>query len=128
MWTYDLTMFLLQAGDDGGGQAPAAGGDAPPGGNPFDMFIILAIIMVIFWFLVFRPESKKRKERERKVAGLKKGDQVVTTGGILGKVWKVDERSVVLIVDKDKDLKLRVLKTSIYEVGSPEEDDASDAK
>ncbi|MEM7261440.1 MAG: preprotein translocase subunit YajC [Planctomycetota bacterium] len=119
------------AGDGApGGGAPGGAGDGTvevaPGGGPFDfffqnpMFPILAIFM-IFWLLVFLPEGRKRKEREKKVTALKKGDQVVTTGGILGKVTQVDERSVTVQVDKNKDVRIRILKTSVFEVVTAED-------
>ncbi len=48
-------------------------------------------MILIFWFLIIRPQMKRQKEHQAKVAGLKKGDQVVTAGGLVGKVHKVDD-------------------------------------
>lgn len=76
----------------------------------------LAVVFVIFWLLVFRPESRKRKERERLIASVKKGDQVVTSGGMLARVWRVDANEVVVVIDKDKDVKARFTKNAILDI------------
>ena len=91
----------------------------PQGPGLTDMLLPLLAIVAIFWFLVFRPESRKRKERESKVRALRKGDDVVTTGGILGRVAKVDEKEVVLVIDKGKDVRVRFAKSAVFDVLSP---------
>ena len=96
---------------------PPAGGQGGEGqGNPFGFFLPMIIIFLIFYLLIFRPESKKRKAREAMVAAVKKGDTVVTTGGIKGYVKRVDDGEVVVLIDKDKDVKVRFLKAAILEV------------
>ena len=76
----------------------------------------MIIIFLIFYMLIFRPESKKRKARESMVSAVAKGDTVVTTGGIKGLVKRVDDGEVVVQIDKDKDVKVRFLKAAILEV------------
>ncbi len=76
----------------------------------------MIIIFLIFYMLIFRPESKKRKARESMVSTVAKGDTVVTTGGIKGLVKRVDDGEVVVQIDKDKDVKVRFLKAAILEV------------
>ena len=51
---------------------------------------------------------------------MKKGDTVLTTGGIRGKVWRVDGNDVVVVVDKDKDIKITFAKTAIFDINPPE--------
>ena len=99
----------------------------PPQGAPPDAFGALKSMLVpllaifgIFWLLVWWPESKKRKQRQNLISNIKKGDAVVTTGGILGKVWRADGPEIVLIVDKDKDVKMRFTRNAIFEVVSAE--------
>jgi len=121
-----MTVVLAQAAPEA--QAPVAqapqapvdgaGGGPPP--SPFGGLGMLApmlAIFAVFYFLLIRPESRKRKEREMAVRNnLKKGDTVVTTGGIVAKVWRADGPEVVLIVDKDKDVKVRFARSAIYEI------------
>jgi preprotein translocase subunit YajC len=116
--TSQFLSGLLLTGDRlllQGCQGGAGGGG---GGDPFGILLPLLAVVGIFWFLVFRPEHKQRKERERKVQSLKKGDRVVTTGGILGEVVKVEETEVVLRVDRD--VRLHFAKSAIFNIMTPE--------
>ncbi|MBU0992595.1 MAG: preprotein translocase subunit YajC [Proteobacteria bacterium] len=80
------------------GQAGGAGA-APSGG--FAPFIPMIIIFVIFYFLLIRPQQKKAKQAQEMINNLKKGDRVVTSGGIFGRIVSLDENSVKLeIADK----------------------------
>ncbi len=75
-----------------------------PGGaqaSPFISFVPLILIVAVFWFFLIRPHQKKQKEHQQMVSNLKKGDRIVTTGGIFGTVIKVgDDRMTVEIADK----------------------------
>ena len=51
----------------------------------------LVAMVVVFWFLILRPQMQRQKEQAAKIAGIKKGDQVLTGGGLVGKVIKVDD-------------------------------------
>ena len=66
--------------------------------SPFFQFIPLILILVVFWFLIIRPQQKKQKEHMRMVGNLQKGDQVVTNGGIFGTITKVGEDRITLEV------------------------------
>ncbi len=98
----------VKAAEETGAQQPVG----PLGG----MFVPIALMCVVFWFLILRPESKKRKAREAMVAAVKKGDSVITTGGMRGVVKRVDGNDVVVQIDKDKDVKVRFVKAAILEV------------
>ena len=65
----------------------AGGAGGPPG---WVQFLPIVGMVVIFWFLIIRPQMKRQKEQQAKIAGLKKGDQVVTAGGLVGKIVRVD--------------------------------------
>ncbi len=93
-----LSFVLLQA-------APAAG--AGSGG----MLITIVLLFVIMWLFMIRPQRKQQKEMEAFRNSLKKGDKVVTAGGIYGTVDEISERTVLIKVDGD--VKLRVDKNSI---------------
>lgn len=93
-----LSFVLLQA-------APSAG--AGGGG----MLITIVLLFVIMWLFMIRPQRKQQKEMEAFRNSLKKGDKVVTAGGIYGTVDEISERTVLIKVDGD--VKLRVDKNSI---------------
>lgn len=94
-----MIYTLLQA-------APAA---APGGG--MSMWVMLALIFVVMWLFMIRPQRKQQKELEAFRAALKKGDKVVTVGGIYGTVDEIKDKSVLIKVDGD--VKLRVDKNSL---------------
>lgn len=87
--------------------APAA----PQGGSSLSMWIMLALVFVVMYFFMIRPQRKQQKELQAFRDSLKKGDKVVTMGGIFGTVVEVKETSLLLQVDKD--VKIRVAKSSV---------------
>ncbi|MFC6440717.1 preprotein translocase subunit YajC [Bowmanella sp. JS7-9] len=68
--------------------AHAAGAGAPQGGG-FEMIIMLAVFGLVFYFMLYRPQAKRMKEHKALVEGLSKGDEVLTQGGMVGKINKV---------------------------------------
>ena len=80
-------------------------------GGGMSMWIMLALIFVVMWFFMIRPQKKQQKELENFRNGLKNGDKVVTIGGIYGVVGEVKEDSVIISVDKD--VKIRVSKQAL---------------
>ena len=70
------------------------------------MWIMLALMFVVMWFFMIRPQRKQQKELEKFRNELKRGDNVITSGGIYGTVDEVKEKTVLLKVDGD--VKLRV--------------------
>ena len=83
--------------------------------NPMLSFLPLILMFVIFYFLLIRPQQKKQKEHGEMVKNLKKGDRVVTTGGIIGTVHTLQDDYLVIRVG-DQDTKLDVLRSAIQEV------------
>lgn len=83
-------------------------------GGGFESLFFLAAIFVVFYFFIIRPQSKRQKEIQDKVTALKKGDKVITTGGIIGIVTSIEDTEVLLEVDKD--VKIRLMKTAIGDV------------
>jgi preprotein translocase subunit YajC len=92
---------------------------APTGGT--GSFIIqlvpLILIFVIFWFLLIRPQQKRMKEHRAMIGAVQKGDRVVTGGGLLGKVTKVNDEEVE--VDLGNGLKVKALKGTLTDVRNP---------
>jgi len=80
--------------------APPPGGEQPAGGGLIGLLPIV-LIFVIFYIFMIRPQNKKQKETQRMLSELKKGDKVVTIGGIHGVIQGVKEHSVILKVDDD---------------------------
>ena len=70
------------------------------------MWVMLLLIFVIMWFFMIRPQRKQQKELQKFRDSLKKGDKVVTIGGIYGTVVEIKDKSVLIEVDKD--VKIRV--------------------
>ena len=71
------------------------------GGSMASAFLPLVAIFVIFYFFLMRPQSKKQKETEKMINSLKKGDKVITIGGIHGVVSSLKEKTVIIKVDDD---------------------------
>ncbi len=107
-----ITIFLATA---------AHAQDAPqePG---FMSLMPLVLIFVIFWILIIRPQSKRLKEHSDMVANLKRGDAIVTAGGIHGKISKVNDAEGTLEVEIAKDVNVTVARATVAElkVAAPE--------
>ncbi|MEM8487133.1 MAG: preprotein translocase subunit YajC [Bacteroidota bacterium] len=89
---------------------------AQPGAepNPIATFLPLVLIFVVFYFFIIRPQRKKEDERKSMIEAVKKGDKVITIGGLYGNVTQIDESS--LLVQVDTNTKLRVEKNAIARV------------
>ena len=85
----------------------AMAADPAGGGDPLTSFLPLIVIFVIFYFLLIRPQSKKAKEQKQMVAALAKGDEIVTNGGVLGKITKVGDNFLALEVADGVQLKIQ---------------------
>jgi preprotein translocase subunit YajC len=92
----------------------AATGEAPPA---WLQFLPLVAMGVIFWLLIIRPQMRRQKEHQAKVSSLKKGDQVVTAGGLVGKVLKVDDHYVDL--ELGQGVKVKAVKATIGDIIAP---------
>ena len=83
--------------------ALAAGASPSQGDSPFS-FIMIAAIFVLFYFMLIRPQNKRAKEQKELNAKLKKGDEVITAGGILGKVSNLDDQYLKLTLAEGVDI------------------------
>jgi preprotein translocase subunit YajC len=86
---------------------------APEGqsSNPIGAFLPFILIALVFYFVFFRPQQKQAKAHQAFIGALKKGDEVVTQGGIIGTVTQVEDRTVT--VDVGGGTKLRILKNQV---------------
>jgi preprotein translocase subunit YajC len=90
---------------------PAA---APTGAGNFSLFIMLAVFVVFMYFAVWRPQSKRLKEQRDLLNSLTKGDEIVTAGGILGKITKINDNYITLAISET--VEMMVQKTSVVNV------------
>ena len=98
-------MFIAPAYAQAGGA---------PGGFDLISLMPLLLIFVVFYFLLIRPQQKKMKQHRDMVAALKRGDRVLTAGGIIGSVVKVEDAE--LLVEIAKDVRVRVARSTISDV------------
>lgn len=97
-----LSIFLQLGG------APAEGAQ----GSQWSFWIMMILIFVVFYFFMIRPQTKKQKELQKQRDEMKKGDKVVTAGGIYGEIKEVKENSFLITIDKD--VVIRVDKGSVF--------------
>jgi len=97
-------------------QAAGAGG----AGGAFLQFLPLILIFAIMYFLLIRPQQKKVKEHQAMVAALRRGDQVVTQGGLIAKVTKVKDDNEIE-VELAEGVKVRVVRNTVAQVMSKTE-------
>ncbi|ROV61080.1 preprotein translocase subunit YajC [Vibrio ponticus] len=82
-------MFISQA---------HAAAEAPAGGG-FEMIIMLAMFAVIFYFMIYRPQAKRVKEHKNLMSSMGKGDEVLTNGGLVGKITKIAEDNDYITIE-----------------------------
>ena len=94
-------------------------------GSPMGMFVPMILMVVIFYFLLIRPQQKKAKEHTKMVGALKSGASVVTRGGVVGIVQSVKEKTVSI---RSLESKFEVEKQAIERIISDESDSKTDNK
>jgi preprotein translocase subunit YajC len=112
--------------------APPAGGEAAGAGSFITSIIPFAAIILIFYFLIIRPQNKKRKETEKMLSAIKKGDRIVTIGGIHGTVQSVKEysdgRASTVIIKVDDNVKMEFLRSAVSSVISASKEEKIEDK
>lgn len=98
-----MNLFFIQDA-----YAQAGGGGT---GSMLATFAPLVLIFVVFWFLLIRPQQKKAKEHREMVAALSKGDEVVTSGGLLGRITQVGDTFVT--VELAAGIEVRVQRSAV---------------
>ena len=94
-----MSLFIASA------HAQAAG-EAPQGGDLFQIAFLIGLF-VLFYFIAIRPQRKRQKEHTEMISAVSKGDEVVTSSGILGKILSLDDTYIVLTVADKVDLKFQ---------------------
>jgi len=85
--------------------------------NPLVQLFPLALIFVIFYFLLIRPQKQKEKEHQKMIEGVNKNDEIVTLGGIHGTVVNVKEKTLILRIDEN--VKMEIDKGSVAYIKKP---------
>lgn len=99
---------------------------ATPQGSMLSMFLPLALIFVIFYIFIIRPQNKKQKETQKMIDALKKGDKIVTIGGIHGTISSTKEQTVIVKVDENT--KIEFSRSAIASVITDKAETASGAE
>ena len=94
--------------------AMAQAAAAPSGPNPIMQILMFLPLILIFYFLLIRPQQQRAKKHTALVAGIKRGDMVVTSGGLVGKVTKAGETE--LTVELADNVRVQVIKAMVIEV------------
>jgi preprotein translocase subunit YajC len=92
--------------------SPGGGGGGMGGGGMFTL-IWFALIFVVMYLLLIRPQQKKQKEHAKLINELKKGDRVVTSGGMFGTIFAIDDERGRIVLKIGDDVKMEFLKSSI---------------
>lgn len=111
-----MNRFLITMSSAADGADAAALG----GMSIFTMIIPLAVMVLIFWLFIIRPEKKRSREMQNMLDNLQVADEIVTTGGIIGLVVSVSKDSVLIETGSDR-TKIRILKTAIAKNRTQEE-------
>ncbi len=97
-------------GDEAGGEQTQQQQEAPGFGSTL---IVMGLIFLFFWLFFIRPQNKQLREHEDLVKGLKKGDAIVTQGGMFGRITGFDDSTGSVVVEVAKDVRVRVVRNQI---------------
>ena len=90
------------------------------GGSAYGNIIFLVAIIAVFYFLIIRPQQKRQKERDHMITALKKGDKVITSGGVHGNIVGMDEKTVLVQIADNVKVKMdRTAITTIVKEAEP---------
>ncbi|MFC1735696.1 preprotein translocase subunit YajC [Candidatus Hydrogenedentota bacterium] len=112
-----MLLTAIALAQDGGAPEKGAGG-----GSPFGMLPIMVAFFIFMYFLMIKPQKDKEKKRIAMISALKKGDKVMTTGGMMGTVSKLTDTTVIVKVAEN--VKIEFTKNAV--VGLRTEEDNSD--
>ena len=102
-----LAQFILMG-------APAGG---TSGGNPIMQILPLVLIIVVFYFFMIRPQMKKAKDQKKYIEALKKGDKILTIGGVYGKISDMREDGSI-VMEVEDGTKMRISKNAVSQEAS----------
>lgn len=86
------------------------------GGNTTYTLIMVIVLIAVFYLFMIRPESKRKKQQEEMRSNLRKGDQITTIGGVVGRIVKVDDETIVIETSEDR-VRMEFAKWAVSTVG-----------
>ena len=86
-------------------------------------FVLMAGMLVVLYMLIWRPQRKKEQQRRQMISNVRKGDHVVTIGGIHGEIVNLREDSLVLLVDRERGATLKITRSALHRIVSESDDD-----
>ena len=107
---FSLAVFAQEAGAGAAQGQPAETG---PGGIPTNFIFMLVAIAVAFYFILFRPQQKDKKERQKQLDSLAKGDKIITIGGLHGKVTRIGKSGQTVEVELTKNVRILMNRTAV---------------
>jgi len=129
----DLAFFFLQpegggsgGGGGGGAAAHSSGGGGSGWGGSAQSLGMLALMFVVFYFMLIRPQQKRAKEHQSMLTALKKGDRIITTGGLIGRISGITDRLVTLEVAEK--VRVQILRAQIQGLDAAEAASSNDKK
>lgn len=93
----------------------AAGGQTGGSGNPILTLLPFVLIILVMYLLMIRPQARKQKEKQQMLKNLRPGDEILTIGGVFGKIEGIREKDNILIVKVAKDVKINISQSAVAE-------------
>ena len=110
MRAFVLAQENLGGGGGGGAPTPGAEGGVPAGAaeapSPFQPLIFIGVMLVVFYLLLIRPQQKRAKKHKQLVESLKRGDQVITSSGIFGRIAALEGATLTIEIAKGTEIKV----------------------
>jgi len=115
-----MISFISQAYAAAPAAVPAAAATAPSAGEAFVMNMgLILVLVVMFYLLLIRPQQKRFKQHQEMISALKKGDKILTSGGLIGTIDTITEGSNEVVVDLGNGLKVTALRSTIQSHSEP---------
>ena len=87
------------------------------GSDTITLIVVLVLIFAVFYFLTIRPQRKRQKEQQKLIEELKRGDRIITIGGLYGTIESTDEESIVIKLESDATV--RIVKSAVHHKINP---------
>lgn len=114
-----LQTILLAAASTGSGD----GGNGTPSSQFGPLIMLIGFVFIAYWFLISKPQQRQRKERDQMLTTMRKGDKVVTIGGLHGKIARVDKENGIISVQVAKGVEIDFTQSAISSVSSSKSGD-----